>query len=380
MTKLKIAFSLFRYFPYGGLQRDFLRIARECQRRGHEVHVYTMYWEGKLDQSLNIKLLPVKGLTNHAQARAFSDGLQQELASADYDMVVGFNKMPHLDLYYAADVCYQSRIRAQRGWLYRLTPRYRAWVNLEQSVFNPQSKTGIMLISTLQQQEYEASYATQPERFYLLPPGINRDRLAGDHAAGSRQDMRCQLGVGDDDLMLLMVGSGYKTKGLDRAIRSLAALPPALKERSRLFVVGQGDAKPFVKLARKLGVSQQLKIMGARADVPEFLLAADLLLHPSYHENTGTAILEALAAGLPVLTTAVCGYAHFVTDADAGAVLPADFNQQEWNQQLEKMLSSAGLRAMGNNGLEFARTADIYSMPERAADLIEEQAKRRVIS
>lgn len=380
MTKLKIAFSLFKYFPYGGLQRDFLRIAQECQRRGHEVDVYTMAWDGDIDQSLSVKILPAKGLTNHSQARSFSAQMEKAIADANYDLVVGFNKMPHLDLYYAADVCYQARIKAKKGLLYRLTPRYQTWKRLEKSVFSRNTHTGIMLISPLQQQEYQGCYATQSERFHLLPPGINRDRLAGSGAAEMGKAMRQQLGVADSDLMLLMVGSGYKTKGVDRAIRSIAALPDAMKQRCKLFVVGKGDAKPFRQLARQLGVEKNMQIMGARPDVPRFLLAADLLLHPSYHENTGTAILEALAAGLPVLTTAVCGYAHFVTDAHAGEVLPAQFDQDKWNQKLEKMLSSADLKVMGQNGFEFAKSADIYSMPERAADLIEQQASARVIS
>ena len=118
----------------------------------------------------------------------------------------------------------------------------------------------------------------------------------------------------------------------------------------------------------------------ARDKLAKNLLAADLLLHPSYHENTGTALLEALAAGLPVLTTAVCGYAHFITDAHAGMVLPADFSQPVWNDALQTMLLSPELKHWGANGLQFAKTADIYSMPERAADFIEMKARQRVIS
>ena len=61
--------------------------------------------------------------------------------------------------------------------------------------------------------------------------------------------------------------------------------------------------------------------------MPAFLLAADLLLHPAYHENTGTILLEALVSGLPILTTDVCGYAHYVQEAKAGCVLTSPFQQ-----------------------------------------------------
>lgn len=371
---MKIAFCLLNYFAYGGLQRDFMRIAKECVRRGHEVHVYTTRWDGEREPDFTLHLVAVRGVTNHARARSFSD--QTRNIATQYDLVIGFNKMPGLDLYYAADVCYQARIKAKRGVLYRLLPRYRAWRALEEAVFARGVKTDILLISAAQQAEYSGCYRTEAERFHLLPPGIHRDRLAPDNAHEIRTEMRRTLGLTDAEQMLLMVGSGFKTKGLDRAIAGLRALPAKIRAHTHLYVVGQGDAAPFIKQARQLGVETHLHIMGARADVPQFLLAADLLLHPSTHENTGTALLEALAAGLPVLTTAVCGYAHYIDDARAGVVLPAEFNQQAWNAALEKLLAATELKQLGANGLQFAKTADIYSMPERAVDVIEQKVKQ----
>lgn len=377
---MKIVFCLINYFPFGGLQRDFLQIAKECLRRGHEVDVYTTSWEGEQEPGLNVHVLKVKGVTNHARAQSFAEQIGHIMRESERPLVVGFNKMPHLDLYYAADVCYQARIRATRGLLYRLMPRYRTWAAMEAAVFQAGAKTDILLISSLQQEAYASCYGTEAHRFHLLPPGIARDRLASVNAAPERTAMRQALGLSDDQFLLLMVGSGYQTKGLDRAITSLAALPAALRVRCRLVVVGKGDAAPFVKLARQSGVEKQVQIMGPRSDVPAFLLAADLLLHPSYHENTGTALLEALAAGLPVLTTAVCGYAHYITDADAGVVLPAPFEQAAWNDQLEKMLLSSDLKKLGHNGRQFAETADIYDMPRHAADIIDERARLRDLS
>lgn len=377
---MKLAFCLLNYFPFGGLQRDFMRIAKECVRRGHEVHVFTMRWEGPAEPAFQLHIVPVSGLTNHARANNFYEEINNLENRDHYDVWVGFNKMPGLDLYYAADVCYQSRIKVQKSFWYRLLPRYRTWTKLEEGVFAAGKKTGILLISPLQQQEYTDCYGTEAERFHLLPPGISRDHVAAADASEQRKEKRQMLGLSDQECMLLMVGSGYQTKGLDRAIKGLAALPTALRDRCHLYVAGQGRAESYQKLARELGVSQQLHIFGARTDVPQLMLAADLLLHPSYHENTGTAILEAMAAGLPVLTTAVCGYAHYVTDADAGMVLPARFEQAAWNAALEKMLLSSSRVEWGRNGVEFAKTNDIYSLPERAAELIEQRANQRVIS
>jgi UDP-glucose:(heptosyl)LPS alpha-1,3-glucosyltransferase len=184
--------------------------------------------------------------------------------------------------------------------------------------------------------------------------------------------------VPTEDKLVLMVGSAFKTKGLDRALRALAALPEALRRRSCLVVVGRGENAPFLRLARRLGVEDRLHLLGGRDDVPRFLLAADLLLHPAYTENTGTVLLEALAAGLPVLATEVCGYGFHVREAQAGLLVSEPFRQEQLNHQLLQMLSPVAAGTWRENALAYVRRTDIFSLPEKAADLIEETARRRV--
>ena len=377
---MRLAFCLFKYFPYGGLQRDFIRIARECRNRGHEVHVYTMRWDGDLEPGFNVHIVKVKVWQNHVRTLSFANKVRKHLEEEHYDLVIGFNKMPYLDIYYAADVCYQARVRKHRSAFYRLLPRYRQHVAFEEAVFKQDNKVEIMLISPLQQEAYTTYYQTEPERFHLLPPGIDKDRIAPSNAAEIRANLRHAYGLSDDQMLLLMVGSGFKTKGVDRAIKGLSSLPPDLKMRSHLFVIGQDDPALFQALAAKRQVSERVTFLGGRPDVPDFLLAADLLLHPSYHENTGTVLLEAMVSGLPVLTVEACGYAHYVNEAKAGIVVPAPFKQHEFNVSLQKMLLSPDITTWRQNGLEFAKRADIYSLPYKAADLIENVGRRSRVS
>ena len=135
---------------------------------------------------------------------------------------------------------------------------------------------------------------------------------------------------------------------------------------------------PFRKLAAQLNVADRVKFLGGRPDVSDFMLAADLLLHPAYHENTGTVLLEAMVSGLPVLTVDNCGYAHYVNDARAGIVLASPFQQTEFNAALQKMLLSPERIEWQRNGLAFASNPEIYSMPEMTADLIEHVGRNRV--
>ena len=102
-----------------------------------------------------------------------------------------------------------------------------------------------------------------------------------------------------------------------------------------------------------------------------FLFGADLLVHPAYSENTGNVLLEAMVAGLPVLTTANCGYASHVERAGAGWVVPEPFDQGRLNAALREALEGDRLEEWGRHGIEYGRSQDLYSRPEAAADIIE---------
>lgn len=366
-----LAFCLYKYFPYGGLQRDFVRIARACQARGYAIRVYTLAWQGDVPDGFERIIVPVKAWANHRRYVRFAEWVAQDLRARPATRVIGFNKMPGLDVYYAADPCYEDKARTLRNPLYRLGARYRHFAAFERAVFGRDSTTRILLLSAAQQPLFERYYATPAERFHLLPPGISPDRRAPPDADAIRAAFRTEWRLGDADLLLLQVGSGFKTKGLDRSLRALAALPPALRERTRFIVIGQDDAKPFRLLARTLGVHDRVDFLPGRDDIPRFLLGADLLIHPAYNENTGTVLLEALVAGLPVLTSAACGYARHIDSADAGRVVPLPFAQDTLNAQLAEALDAPALRRRWHdNGLAYAAHADLYSLPERAADII----------
>ncbi|MCQ4311299.1 glycosyltransferase family 4 protein [Pseudomonas stutzeri] len=368
---MQLAFILYKYFPFGGLQRDFMRIALECQRRGHAIRVYTMIWEGEIPDGFEVLIAPAKAIFNHTRNERFTAWVEADLAKRPVDRVVGFNKMPGLDVYYAADPCFEDKAQTLRNPIYRRWGRYKHFAEYERAVFDPRSSTEILMISEVQQPLFVKHYATPAGRFHLLPPGIAADRRAPANAAEIRAAFRDEFELSEDDLLLVQIGSGFKTKGLDRTLKALASLPRALKKRTRLFVIGQDDPKPFQLQAKTLGISAHVEYLKGRSDVPRFLLGADLLIHPAYNENTGTVLLEALVAGLPVLVTEVCGYAHYIADADCGRVVPSPFEQDDLDRMLAEMLADDVKRSIwARNALAYADSADLYSMPMRAADVI----------
>lgn len=373
---MKLAITLFHYFPYGGLERDMLAVARASQRRGHDVTIYTREWQGEVPTDLAVVCLPVKGFSNHQRARLFATSCAHVIP-ADTDVIIGFNKMPGLDVYFAADTCFAQKVYEERNWFYRWSNRSRTFLKMERAVFDSSSRTEVLLISPAQQPVFQRYYQTSEARLHLLPPGVKYDRVMPPDYAHQRQQGRMRMGIEDHRYVMLMVGSDFKRKGLARCLRALANLPLELKVRCQLWVVGQDEAEPFLRLAKQLGVAEQLVMLGARDDIPELLWSVDTLLHPAHSEAAGAVLLEAMVAGLPVIASDVCGYAHYINTWQMGKVLASD--------GIDAQLAAAiiDIAAQDSNewrarARKFIEQADIFEMHEKVVAIIETMGAQSV--
>ncbi|GMR08835.1 MAG: glycosyltransferase family 4 protein [Gammaproteobacteria bacterium] len=380
-NKYRLAFVVSMFFEHGGMQRSLLRIARACQARGHTVQLFTGELRGAAPEDIEVSLLDTHALSNTASNDKLASACQRAIKGQNFDCVVGFTKLPGLDVYYAGDPCYAARVDETRNSFYKWLPRYRGLVRQERAVFGADANTEILLFAHQEREKFIRYYATDPARFHMLPPGINRDRLLSNKP--DAQDAAClrnELGMAPDERMLLLVGSFFRTKGVDRAIDALACLPSEVKSNTRLVIVGHDDAAPFARLAETLGVAEQVIFTGGREDVARFYFAADVLIHPAYTENTGTTLLEAMVCGLPVLTTANCGFAFHIEKANVGMVCPMPFEQAVLNNQLREMLTSDSRGEWRRNGLRYAESTDLYGLVDEAAEVITQRAADNVIS
>jgi UDP-glucose:(heptosyl)LPS alpha-1,3-glucosyltransferase len=139
-------------------------------------------------------------------------------------------------------------------------------------------------------------------------------------------------------------------------------------------VAGSGDPRRYARLARRLGVADHVVFLGPRDDVPRLLVAADLLVHPARRENTGTVLVEALACGLAVVASGICGYAPYIEQAQAGWVLPEPFDQELFGRTVQTTLERGDLADIGRRGVEFVRRENLYGSTETAVDIIEKVA------
>jgi UDP-glucose:(heptosyl)LPS alpha-1,3-glucosyltransferase len=376
---MDIGFATFFYYPFGGLEKSLRNIALEVLRRGHDLTLYCYFWKGDLLPGAKLEVLPARGWTNHRRMSSFAGKLQQRISARNHDLLVGFKRMPGLDLYYNGDVCYKNEISSKNNPLIKLMPRYRVLSSFENDVFSRTSSTHIMYISEREKNIFQNYYGTPDFRFHALPPGIDKNSIRNACSNLKRGRLRKRLGVSDDILVALMVGSDFYRKGVDRSIRALAALPAEEQQKVELWIAGQGVPEPFIKLARKLDVEKRIRFLGARDDVPELLAISDFLLHPAVSETAGNAILEGLVAGIPVIVSQSAGFSYHVAEAGGGMVIPDTlWCQSHFDLAFRRLVNDSKLRGqLGQRGWRYADTTDLYHRPQVAADIIERMAKEK---
>ena len=367
---MKLAIAIFRYFPFGGLQRDMLAIAEEAYARGHSVTVFCGDWQGAEPEGIEVVSLAGRPLFNTAGIQQFVLGFQQRFVRSDFDVLLGFNKMPGLDVYFCGDSCFAQKAYGERSWLYRLTPRARLYLAYERALFDVDAATQILEVSSAERNLFAKYYATQQARFTLLPPGIARTHALALNPTSARHDIRAELNTPAAAKVVLCVGSGFKTKGLNRSLEVFAQARRLAPQVVQLWVVGQGDTQTYSALAQRLGIAAEVKFLGARTDMAAIYAAADMLLHCAHREVAGNVLLEAMLAGLPVLATSVCGYGHYVVEQNMGDLIAEPFDVEPAAQQLLTWLT-ADRALLAERAQAFALDGDVFARPQRAVDYLE---------
>jgi UDP-glucose:(heptosyl)LPS alpha-1,3-glucosyltransferase len=189
---------------------------------------------------------------------------------------------------------------------------------LERRIFRLRSARHIVAISRRDKAEIEALYHTPGDRVSLVYNGVDLDRFHPDNRARLRRPMREALGLSEDDWVILFVGSGFERKGLGPLLEAVIRLAD---RRCRLVVAGKGDPERYRRLGARLGLGTRVLWVGPRADVERLYALADVVALPALYEPFGNVHLEALASGVPVLTSACSGGAELISQGDNGWVV-----------------------------------------------------------
>ncbi len=361
----RIALAVQALDVLGGKERDALAIAGGLAARGHEVTILTRSARLQIPPGIAVRLTGTIGWTNHGRALHFARAVATARSADGFDALISFDKLRDAEAYYAADVCLAGRARGLKAWL----PRYAAYARLESDCFGADGPD-ILFLCRKQADEYRRHYSVDADRAVVLPPMIHGSERHGFYE--KRAAVRQSFGIPASATLAASVAVYPEQKGVDRTIAALRDIPEL-----HLLAVGLKDAASATALAAKQGLDARAFFFGHRDDVADILGAADLMLHPARLENTGLVILESLLAGVPVIASAVCGFAEYIERFGAGIVLAEPFDAAAYVAAIRRALEPNTLAELKRHARDSAPWLLAEGGLERNLDVIEEVLRRR---
>lgn len=328
---MKLAIVRQKYTPFGGAERFVERALAALQAKGVNVSIVAREW--KADAMSGVDCVRVNPFYIGRTWRdvGFSRGVQHLMGEGRFDLVQSHERIPGCDIYRAGDGVHATWLALRNKPLDAYSPWHRHTLAAEAAMFRHPSLRAVICNSHMVKDDIARRFGVPDEKLQVIYSGVDLEafhpRLRADQGRALRQKVLGEThraGVGRDDNgaapVILFVGSGYERKGLPSLLRAVATMK---RGDARLWVVGRDkDEMLMRKLAQTLGVDQRVMFLGAQTDVRPFYGAADVFALPTLYDPFPNAALEALACGLPLLTTNTCGAAELVTTRN-GVVIKA---------------------------------------------------------
>ncbi|HUL33972.1 MAG TPA: glycosyltransferase family 4 protein [Candidatus Eisenbacteria bacterium] len=197
----------------------------------------------------------------------------------------------------------------------------------------------------------------------VIPNAVDLARFNPSDRRSRRKAVRGELQLAENEFVLLLVGNDWKKKGISALLDALGAIPEI---PWRLIVVGRDDRTPYLKRIRALNLQDRILFLNPSSDILKFYAAADVYAGPSLHDSFALPPLEAMACGLPVITSSQNGGSQIITEGLDGFVLPNPEDSRALARLLVRLYAEPGFRQqMGENA---AHTAESFTWQRNARE------------
>ena len=365
----------------GGAERYCAQLARQLIALGHSVTVIGESIDADLQDEIHFLPVEVNNATSWTKNRSFAENAGQAVQAGRFDVALGLSRAEGLDVFRVTDrlqahwlhVRYPGRLR--RFWEGRVNPRHRAIIGLERSLFAPEGPRRIITESQLDARQVSHYYGVAPDRIRTIYNGVDHE-IFQPTVRSERNVVRGSLGLSRDCPLVVYASMDFRGKPLATV---LMAMNQANNAKLRLLVVGAGPVQHYVRVAASLGIADRVTFAGRRDDIERFYGAGDLFVMPTAYEPFGLVHLEALACGLPVVTTATAGGAEVIDQGQNGYVIPNAWAVKELAACLDEYFAlSADVRAaMSEAAVERARPFTPERNARETAQLLYEVCREK---
>jgi UDP-glucose:(heptosyl)LPS alpha-1,3-glucosyltransferase len=335
----------------GGCETYISDLARRLGRDGHGVHIFASHWDASvLPSSTHFYRIAASRGPRFLRPWRFAEACEAALKVVKPGISLGFDKTWGQDILYPQGGLHITtkahnilkhppgfgRTLARVGQFFDLTNW--SYTKLERKQYLGWRKPLVVVNSDMVRRHFEEYYGYPTDTIRVLHSAIDPLRFVADDRLKLRAEERERWGVTPETPVGLFIATNYRLKGLAQLLKAVAATP---RERAfTIVVIGSSDYARYEELAQEYGVRDRVKFLGFRADPKHAYFAADFLVHPTFYDPCSLVVLEALACGLPIVTTQFNG-AKELLNASNSVVVQNPHDAAELSAAMLQMIDPA---------------------------------------
>lgn len=325
---MRLAFIRKKYAFHGGAEGFSQALMSQLLSAGHEIHLYAIAWADAPSSEIVLHHVPAVTWSSFLRDLTFALRTRSMLQKESYDIIQSHDKTLLQDIYRAGDGCHMEWLRQRwprTGLAGKLSmifnPYHWLILILERMIFTGHRYRKIIAISDMVKRNIIEHYRVPAGDIEVIYNGVDLVKFHIGNRGRYREEIRRQYGLTEEDFVILFVGSGFERKGVKYLIRAVESI----REPVTVLIVGKGPAQRY----RVKGGRQKVLFCGPRKHIEQYYAAADIFVFPTIYEPFGNVHLEALASGLPVITTSNSGAAEIIEHGVNGFVVerPEDVGQ-----------------------------------------------------
>jgi UDP-glucose:(heptosyl)LPS alpha-1,3-glucosyltransferase len=364
----KLFFIKKRFSLHGGAE-NYMKTLVNQLKRNYEITILSTHWEPA--DGINFNYISSSQMTSFLSLTTFSRNVCKAVKSNVADCVISFERTHCQDIYRAGEGCHAEWLAIRSGLepfykkiSFKINPSHLSLLSMERKLFS--DTPCIIANSNMVKANIIKHYHVPEEKIHLLYNGVDLGRFAPESKEKWRNRVRDDLALRHETKLLLFVGSGFIRKGLQVLLEAV----PLLKNGNIcVLVIGKGRVNKLKALAARHGVADRIFFMGPQPDIEKYYAAADLFVLPTLYDPFSNATLEAMASGLPVITTRNNGAAELIENGKEGFIVNNMLDAKELAGCIAAALADAHLT--GTAAREKAAEFSIEKTASAFAEIID---------
>ena len=383
----KIAFAMEKFSRYaGGAESYAVSLATSLIENGWDVHLFGKTWDGEPEAAVFHKITIPKYLPAWLKMVLFALKHKKAVKNQNFDVIMGFGNTLYMNVYQSHGGVHwlstKRKVYSEKSKIKQAIKRLiiilslkqwvRAWI--ESVPFRLDPRPRIVAISQMIKKDMESFFKVKGLEIKVVYNGVDISRYNRNLRHELRGPLRKQLGVKEDDVVFLFISYDLKKKGIE----------PLVEAASRLKKMGNADFKvmitgglPYRALSRQikaLNIEDKIFFTGPVRSTEEYYANSDVFVLPTYYDACSLVVIEAMASGLPSITTTANGAAGIITDGKNGYIIPHPPGSQALAKKMQLLLNYEKRQEMSQEALRIGRSYSAKKNHQEMTKILDEVA------